>query len=38
MSNFVSNKVALLLELNQQVINEKKTKEIATGKQGKAPQ
>jgi hypothetical protein len=29
--------MALLLELNQQVVNKKKAREIAMGKQGKAP-
>jgi hypothetical protein len=29
--NFVMNKIALLLKLNQQVINKRKAREIATG-------
>ncbi len=34
--DFITNKIALLLELNEQVVKEKKAREIATGKQGKA--
>jgi hypothetical protein len=34
--NFVTDKMALLLKLNEQVVQEKKAREIATGKQGKA--
>jgi hypothetical protein len=36
--NFITDKMSLLLELNKQVIREKKAREIATGKQGKAAQ
>jgi hypothetical protein len=36
-SGFVTDKMAFLLELNQQVVGEKKAREIASGKQGKAP-
>jgi hypothetical protein len=35
--NFVTNKMALLLELNKQVVKEKKARAISMGKQGKAP-
>jgi hypothetical protein len=34
--DFVTDKMALLLKLNKQVVEEKKVREIATGKQGKA--
>jgi hypothetical protein len=34
--NFVTDKMALLLKLNEQVVKEKKAREIAMGKQGKA--
>jgi hypothetical protein len=36
-NDFITNKMALLLELNQQVVDKKKAMKIVTDKQGKAP-
>jgi hypothetical protein len=35
-NDFITDKMALLLKLNQQVLDKKKAREIVTGKQGKA--